>query len=80
MKSFNGGEGYTPAAVTPNDSEDLAVEAKALYVGGAGDISIITPGGDTVLIESIPAGSVLPIRAARVRSTDTDATEILALS
>ena len=33
------------AAVTPNDSADLTHVARALYVGGTGDIKIDTPNG-----------------------------------
>lgn len=67
------------AAVTPNDGADLAFTARALYVGGAGDISVITQGGQTVLFAGASAGSIIPIRAARVRATGTTATNIVAL-
>jgi hypothetical protein len=65
--------------VTPNDGTDLTYNAKALWVGGAGNINLDTIGGDTILISGIPAGTVLPIQARRVRSTNTTATLIVAL-
>lgn len=68
------------AAVTPNDSTDLANDSRALYVGGAGDISIVTVGGDTVTLSSVPAGAVLSIMVRRVRATGTTATNIVSLS
>ena len=48
------------AAVTPNDSTDLAISpARALYIGGAGNISVDTAAGDTVTFSGVTAGMVL---------------------
>lgn len=66
--------------VTPSDANDLQYASRALWVGGAGNISLITLSGATVTFTGITAGSLLPIRATRVRSTGTTATSILALS
>jgi len=71
--------GNRAAAVTPNDSADLEFVCRALWVGGAGNVSLITIGGDTVTFTGVPAGTLLPVRAARVRSTSTTATAIVAL-
>ena len=67
------------AAVTPNDSTDLATAARALYIGGAGNVSLDTVGGDTVTFTGLAAGTILAVRTARVRSTSTTATAIVAL-
>lgn len=67
-------------AITPSDSTDLAVYANALWVGGTGNISLITLDGTTVLISGIPAGTVLPLQVKRVRSTSTTATAIVGLT
>ena len=68
------------AAVTPNDSTDLPDGiANALYVGGAGNVTLITKGGDTELWAGVPAGGYIITRVARVKSTGTTATNILAL-
>ena len=67
------------AAVTPNDSTDLTTTPRALWVGGAGNVSLVTLGGTTLTITGIPAGTLLPIRVTRVRSTSTTATAIVAL-
>lgn len=64
--------------VTPSDSIVYA-ECRAIYVGGAGDLTIRTRGGDTVTLASVPAGSLLPINADQIRSTDTTATSIVVL-
>jgi hypothetical protein len=65
--------------VTPSDSTDLTDLALALWVGGAGNISLDTPDGSTVTISGIPAGTILPLRVKRVRATSTTATLIVAL-
>lgn len=67
------------AAVTPNDSTDLANFARALWVGGEGNVALDTVGGDTVTFTAVPAGTILPVRVARVRSTSTTATNIIAV-
>lgn len=67
------------AAVTPNDSTDLTTTARALWVGGAGDVSVITAGGDTVTLEGAAAGGIIPVCVSRVRATGTTATDIVAL-
>lgn len=78
------GGGEAPAralrAVTPNDSTDLEGYVRALWVGGAGNVSVIAAEDtDPVTISGVPAGTILPIRAKRVRSTSTTATNIVAL-
>ena len=80
---FDRGAAVVPAdhaaSVTPNDSTDLAVTSRSLYIGGAGKASVITRGGETVTFSAVPAGTILPIRAARVTSTGTTATNIISL-
>ena len=67
------------ASVTPSDSTDLTNVTRALYVGGAGALVIITQGGDTVTFAAVPAGTTIPVCASRVKSTGTAATSIVAL-
>ncbi len=67
-------------AVTPSDSTNLTVAAKALYVGVTGDVTVVTTNGDTTTFVAVPAGSVLPVQCTRVNSTLTTATSIVALS
>ena len=65
-------------AVTPSDS--TVVNCQALYVGGAGNVAIIAV-DDTaaVTLNSVPAGAILPIACSQVMSTNTTATNIVAL-
>ncbi|WP_108659256.1 spike base protein, RCAP_Rcc01079 family [Acuticoccus kandeliae] len=66
-------------AVTPNDGADLTIAARALYVGGAGDLNVVTLGGTTVLFSGVSGGAVLPCGVSRVLATDTTATGIVGL-
>lgn len=67
-------------AITPNDGADLAVYTRAIYVGGAGNISVIPLVGSTpVTFVGLQAGQLLPIRVKRVRATGTTATDIVGL-
>ena len=69
-------------AVTPHDSDGFDRSTRALYIGGSGDVSVEIPNESdvtaTVLFSSVPAG-ILPIRCTRVNSTNTTATNIVAL-
>lgn len=51
-----------------------------LYVGGTGNLDIVTAGGDSVIMEGVQSGTVLPIMVAKVLDTaQTTATNIVAL-
>lgn len=67
------------AAVTPSDSSDLSNTALCLYIGGSGNVSLDTAEGNTVTFVGLTAGTILPVRTKRVRSTSTIATSIVAL-
>lgn len=68
------------ALVTPSDGADLAAPTRGLSFGTAGALSVITVGGQTVTIPSgaLGAGTIHPLRIARVRSTGTTAANIVA--
>ena len=66
-------------AAAPDDNTDLSYTTRALFVGGAGNVNLVTAGGETVTFTGVTAGSVLPVRVARVKSTSTTATSIVAL-
>jgi len=50
-----------------------------LYVGGTGNVSVITIGGDQITFNGVPAGTTLPIQVLKLRATGTTATLINAL-
>jgi hypothetical protein len=66
-------------AVTPSDTVDLPRETRALYVGVSGDLSLVTADGSPVTLGGIPGGSLLPVRATRVKATGTTADQLVGL-
>lgn len=78
---------------TPSDANDLVSDganakgyqrSTAVWVGGAGALSVIMADGnagtpETVLFSGIPAGTLLPISVRRIRATGTTATLIVPL-
>lgn len=68
-------------AVTPDDTTLLAESTRAVYVGGAGNISVLPVGqGTSVTLTGVQGGTILPIRVARVNATGTTATAIVGLA
>lgn len=70
------------SAITPNDDTDLATNTRGVYVGTAGNLSVIFAsdiGTTAVLFKNVPAGTLLPICVRRVRSALTTATDIVGL-
>lgn len=65
--------------ITPSDSEDLSYITSALYVGGGGDIEVITRQGTIALFKDVPSGTILPVRALRI-GTETTATDLVGMA
>lgn len=63
-------------AITPNDSADLP-QSGIVYVGGAGDVKITTLAGNDIVFYGLTAGSTVPVRAKKVFSTGTSATNLV---
>jgi hypothetical protein len=79
MSTFMG-RGYSQAvAITTSDTVNFTEGAcRAIYVGGAGNITAIVNGA-AVLFTAVPVGTVLPVEATRVNATGTAATAMVAL-
>lgn len=76
------------AAVTPSDTVNIpSVSTQdgsgnigcVLYVGGTGNLRVLTAGGDTVTFSNVQAGTFIPVQVLRVYATSTTATNIVAL-
>jgi len=73
------------AAVTPSDTENIPSinggtnNGCILYVGEAGDIKVLTTGGDEVTFVGVNPGTFMPVHVLRVFSTGTTADSIVAL-
>jgi hypothetical protein len=66
-------------AITKHDSTNFVKgQCRAIWVGGAGVVVAVPPSGAPVAF-TCTAGSLLPIQAIRVNSTDTTATLMVAL-
>lgn len=67
------------SVVIPHPSDPLDNISKALWVGGEGNVAVrLVDDDNDVTFASVPAGSILPIRASHVRDT-TSATNIINL-
>ena len=66
------------AVVTASDTTHLG-NVRGLFVGGAGNVALVTAAGSTVVFTGVAAGSILPVRCTQVNSTSTTATNIVAL-
>jgi len=56
-------------AITTSDTESNAYGS--IYVGGAGNVSVVTEGGQTVTFTAPPVGTILPIRTSKVTAATT---------
>jgi hypothetical protein len=72
---FNAGS----QAFTVYSSQDHPNQGCVLYVGGDGDLSVVTSSGSEVTLVGIVAGSFIPVQVLRVEATNTTATNIVAL-
>lgn len=66
-------------AVTPSDSLDLQRETRAIYVGGSGDLSLLMADGSAIVLSGLVGGTIVPVRAVRVKATNTTATLLVGL-
>jgi hypothetical protein len=68
------------AALPPDDNNDVTGGACFVYVGTGGDLNLVAA-GDTaaVVLKNVPTGSLLPLKVARVKSTSTTATNLVAV-
>ena len=66
------------AAIAKSDSASIEL-TRAVYVGGTGDLKVTYQDGSIDVLQSIPAGTLLPIRVSLVWSTGTTATKLSAL-
>ena len=65
-------------SITPHATDELSHTTRAIYIGGAGDVELVLKGDSTaVVFSAVPAGTLLPVRAKRVVSTNTTATGII---
>lgn len=66
-------------AVSPNDGTDLQEVTRAIYVGGSGSLTLVFPSSAEITFAGLAGGTVLPVRAMRIKATGTTATAIVGL-
>lgn len=72
--------GYTfREAITTSDTVDAPHVIEAVYVGGNGNFVAVGMDGETVTFTGALAGHTYPVRARRINSTSTTATNLVAL-
>lgn len=77
--SSNLATGRAAVAITPHDSTLLATQPRAIYVGGAGNVTVVNPDGTTCLFSNVPQGAILPVECKRINATGTTATLLVGL-
>jgi hypothetical protein len=80
---FHSGAEAAPATnwrtITVSDSVNLPAGCRGIYVGGAGNIALVGDDNVAVTFSAIPVGTFLPCGPKRVNSTNTTATNLIAL-
>lgn len=66
--------------VVPDDGVDLPKLTRALICGGGGDVAVTLADGSEIVLPSLAAGVIYPVRARRVAATGTTATGITGLT
>lgn len=62
--------------VVPSDTAGLDQPGE-IYIGGAGNIKVLTEGGNEVTFVGVIKGSILPVQVKKVFATGTSATNLL---
>ncbi|XUU61080.1 spike base protein, RCAP_Rcc01079 family [Erythrobacter sp. HA6-11] len=68
-------------AITPSDALDLPAVTKALYVGTGGNVTLVpVDNAAPVTFVNVPGGAILDVRVSQVRTTGTDASDLVGLA
>lgn len=79
MQAWQGGTYSSAFAVTPSDT--TLINCRAIYVGGAGNVTVTPKGGTAVTFTAPPVGSILPMALdGGVINAATTATLLVALA
>lgn len=65
--------------VTKSDATVYTPPLRGIWVGGVGDLTVVTQDGSTVTFSAVAAGTLIPIAATKVMSTGTTASNITGL-
>lgn len=62
-------DGFT---ITPDNNANLSEYPRAIYVGGAGDIVLVTKKGTELIFYGCLVGTVIPIRVKKILVNSSD--------
>lgn len=66
--------------ITADDDNELPEVTRALYVGVGGNLALVMQSGAQVILRNVAAGSVLPVRVARVLASGSTAGGLVGLT
>lgn len=79
-RADNAAPAIDAATITKSDTVNIpGGPCRTIWVGGTGDVVVVTPSGNVVTFSGVPAGYELRVNALRVNSTSTTATNMVAL-
>jgi hypothetical protein len=77
--AYDNGPGDFHAAITPSDTVNIPTGwTRSIYVGVTGDVALVDQNDAVVVWKAVPVG-ILPMRAKRINSTATTATNMVAI-
>lgn len=66
-------------SITPDDNNDISRTPRSVYIGSAGNLTVVDKEGNEETFFNVPDGSMLSIQPVRIKSTNTTATNILGI-
>lgn len=73
------GPAHDGIAITKSDTQ-MTTQCRAIYVGTSGDLAVKFSGdGTAITFKNVPSGTLLPLSATHIMSTNTTASDIVAL-
>lgn len=66
-------------SVTLSNTTKFTTNARAIYVGTGGDVSLLAADGTSAVFKNVPSGTTLPVQTCRVNVTGTTAADIVGL-
>lgn len=72
--------GSSAFAITPHDTNELPFVTSKLWVGSAGDVEVILADDSaSVILQNVPAGTMLDLRIKQVRAAGTSAGDLVGI-
>lgn len=75
----NAGPALDGFAIVPSDTTNQNSMWRSLYVGGPGNLTLITSQGNALIFLGVPAGTILPIAGVRVNAGGLTASALVGL-